>query len=94
LIDVDLEAQQNDEPAKDGRSLAPPECRPRDRDKGYPAVNRADALFAFCVDLGMERWDRLFVARARVLLWSGKIFPLNSIAISVNTCYSLRLEIK
>jgi hypothetical protein len=26
-FDVDLDAQQNDEPAKDSRSLAPPECR-------------------------------------------------------------------
>ena len=47
-FDVDLDAQQNDEPAKDSRSLAPPECRSRDRDKGYPAVNIADALCAFC----------------------------------------------
>jgi hypothetical protein len=57
-FDVDLDAQQNDEPAKDSRSLAPPECRSRDRDKDYPAVNRAGALFAFCVELGMERSDR------------------------------------
>jgi hypothetical protein len=57
-FDIDLDAQQNDEPAKDSRSLAPPECRSRDRDKGYPAVNIADALCAFCVELGMERRDR------------------------------------
>lgn len=56
-FDVDLDAQQNDEPAKDSRSLTPPECRSHDRDKGDPAVNRADALFAFCVELGMERWE-------------------------------------
>lgn len=61
-FEVDLDAQQNDEPAKDSRSLAPPECRSRDRDKDYPAVNRADALFAFCVDLEWIDGTGLFVA--------------------------------
>jgi hypothetical protein len=87
-FDVDLDAQQNDEPAKDSRSLAPPECRSRDRDKDYPAVNRAGALF-------WRDQTGLFVAACiAVKVKVREIFPLNSIDISVNICTCLRLEIK
>ena len=60
-LDVDLDPQQNDEPVKGSRRLAPLVRRSRNRDQEYPAVNRVDELFGLCVELRMEERSEGFV---------------------------------